>query len=636
MRFILGNNEVIQPAGMADLSLEKIRDKKLWGFVRKEMAYVKGIGECSFFEKKAIDILQSAYNESGIDAETLFTVEDDEGNQLFQSEVDYANFREDGKNFFANFRDRNGVVEFDSQRSMIVSIVTNSSIKVLSQKIIGAVSHQFEDASRIIELGKSGVFLDSSHTFPLKVKVKDSIGKGTGLSVMDPYKHEPIWLNTTEENKIVRVGAKFDCQINISSTATITSTPVLEVYNQANDKILEKKLAPIIIPANTNFSCSYFVDETISVPIDGFIVLTNLVQYSTTNSSYYKFEYQTSSFLSIEEDISVPDSNVPGINIFDAFEQIISKISGGLLTLNSPHLQKSGWFLTNGLNLRAVNAPINLSFDQLFEDLQKLECLSCGIYGNNVVIAPLGSVFSDLGLTLGNLSAINYRPLTDLLYSEVKAGCTNWKSDTPSGNMEVNALATYSTSIKKINQLLDLTLKNISTSSRLIEVVRRLQYFQSSSSAQTDTKNDNTLFLIDCDGATSIVGKNGLNEVASPYNMLKNWSYVLAGNKELIFSSQEGNTTAVDESGRLNLTASAFGDRMAVLEAPEVATTYINTDNILSFNDGGTLKRIFVTEMSYRWGGDNKLVAHGYLLNDNFIFKDSEYLFSRKNRSKLT
>ncbi|MFC0183365.1 hypothetical protein ACFFJX_12680 [Pseudarcicella hirudinis] len=206
-------------------------------------------------------------------------------------------------------------------------------------------------------------------------------------------------------------------------------------------------------------SKSFNIDETVSVPILGYIQLVLNVSYSSTSGSYYKFEYLTSSFLSIEEDVQIQGSDCRCIPVYDAFSQIVNTISQGKLELSSSHLQKSGWILTSGLNLRGESAVINTSFDQLFEDIQKLECLKAAIDGNKLIIEPYGKMLSSIGMQISNESLINKMPFTDLLYNEIKAGCSNWKSDTPSGNEEVNAIATYTTGIKKIKQSCDLVLK---------------------------------------------------------------------------------------------------------------------------------------------------------------------------------
>lgn len=171
---------------------------------------------------------------------------------------------------------------------------------------------------------------------------------------------------------------------------------------------------------------------------------------SATEPLTYTYTYNdSSSGLSIlrcsEEPIEW--KTVKAISVRNAFDSIITQSTNGTSELISYLFDNCLFdgYLTNNEGLQGQNSSINASLSKLFEELNNKYPASINIEETRVsVLSRCSFMVCQTPYRLEPIS-INRVVNSDLLYSNIKAGYNNWKSESKFGSLEYNSTREYQT-----------------------------------------------------------------------------------------------------------------------------------------------------------------------------------------------
>ena len=165
-------------------------------------------------------------------------------------------------------------------------------------------------------------------------------------------------------------------------------------------------------------------------------------------------------------------------------------------------------FITNGLNIRGFDKPINISIKNIFKSLSARYPL--GLWYDKVndyfVVEKLEYFYPNESFPfhLDEVGEITKTFATDIFYNSIKGGYPTQKYDELEGINEINAAATYSISIETKN------IKDISSpyygDSVGQELARKLN---KSYTYSQDTDYDNNVYITKTDGSETIQGATG-------------------------------------------------------------------------------------------------------------------------------
>lgn len=600
-KFYLAGVEMEQPEGINGLYLERIRDKAFGGFIRKRTSSIKGIGSVTIVDLEMCLILQSEWDAKGIDGVTEFKIVQNE-EAIYLSEVDYGQYsvNQNGHATIA-FRDPQGIVQFDSNIDKEYEILPAGSIFLDKTELTGKATHAI-DTANVVSRGTPGgkPFFFS---VPLKVNAKDSVTNGIGLDVKAVEGLQaPFWQNNDTKPVKISVGG----YLAFTAVSNAIDHVTVSVVSRINGSIFEVFTLLQFDTNTVSQNRTVIIDKIINVGVSGDVCL--LIQ-GTESITGYNYTFQTAD-ISVGQDLEFKGSSVSGLLASTLLSSLVVKMSEGLLTFVDEALVIQNPFITNGLCLRQNDGTIKVSFLKLFTGLSKIYNLALSIESSVVYLRKKDTNFKRSGsYSLINnenieVSTVVLSALSDKFLSEIKVGYSEWKSDTVLGNLEFNSGRTYDTAFKKTKSSLDLTVNELVASGKLIEKQRRLQYEILKSNEKTDDKNDNTLFIIDSDGARSILGTNGINEGINPVQILLNHSLENGHCKEFTYRTGEGNVSVevlgnIQNASFLSLTK-FFTGRQVLIEGNCTLLDYLSLDDKVLIQFDGKEMEAWIEEDLYR------------------------------------
>jgi len=217
------------------------------------------------------------------------------------------------------------------------------------------------------------------------------------------------------------------------------------------------------------------INETFDIGISDEIFL---YAKSATEPVTYTYTYNdSSSGLSVLRCSTEPIEwkTVKAISVRDAFETIITQSTNSTSELVSYLFDNCEFdgYLTNNEGLQGLNSSINVSLFKLFEELNNKYPSSINIEGNEVSI--LARCEFMVCRTPYKLKPISIKRVvnSDLLYSNIKVGYNNWKSESKFGSLEYNSTREYQTDYAISANTLSLLNDWSSSSSIISEQIRK-------------------------------------------------------------------------------------------------------------------------------------------------------------------
>lgn len=163
------------------------------------------------------------------------------------------------------------------------------------------------------------------------------------------------------------------------------------------------------------------------------------------------------------------------ISVKNAFKTIISNSTNQTSVLSKYIFDDCVFdgYLTNNEGLQGSVSTINVSLSKLFEELNNKYPASIDINGNNVNVLARCSFMTCQQPYKIQPSDITREVNTDLLYSNVKVGYNNWKSESKFGSLEYNSTRDYETAYNISSNSLSLLNDWSSSSSIISEQIRK-------------------------------------------------------------------------------------------------------------------------------------------------------------------
>lgn len=583
MIFTLNTVQIQEPKGVKSLYQTEVRNERYFGIVRRKLARVVGIGQVEFIEKKAIDLIEAHRLKYKVNAQVLFEIKNDYNKALYSGFIDFATLVRTEQGYSCSFRDGGAVNAFDNNIDTVYSLTPNKQITLKKQDIFGTVSHEIDSALAVI-------FGKEEFAIPFKVKNKESVGEGLGLSVLNPFGKSPVYINSTTQKKNINVSGQL--VFDASSSSANTFNVALVVISADGAVVKDLHLVSFNTTSSTA-SKNVIFNQAITIDTNESI---SIMIHSVNGS--FDFNFKSDSFLSIEEDIYEASSQCWAISIYDAISQICTKNS--VIFEIDIEILKS-LYLTTGKNIRDGKNNINASFGYIFDDLKKIFCLSCNSADDKIKISyikdlPKGYVqFVDRSC----IASIEYSFANNYVYNTIKAGYNTWQSGTQLGNNETNTQAEYATGYDQVKSNLDLICNKLSASSKLIEYIRRMQYKQDKSSTTTDDKFDDQLFLIDIDSDS--------NETLTPKNILENWQFFLGYSESIDYLSSVGGYELVSGYEQIKFDVSGITGEEVAIELNKDFVTYDQIYNVFSWMEGGNTKKALLLRKEYRMANNTFL-----------------------------
>lgn len=544
-RFYLDRTEVAEPESFTNISFEKKRDEKYFGFIlrRKGIVKVVGAGQVKFTEEKAVAILRAAKERDGYGAIVKFVVYYQD-TLAYEGTVNFWNAEFYNESVVVTFSDDANAVKFTANASTKYQIETNTTQTLGSSGVIGKTTHQISPTLKTFRK-KTPSNTDFSHVVPFQLVSGSSNANVNQITSFDSIL--PIYTNDSEKKTV-----SIDASIFVNARAG------------SNIRLKVNELVIFEYPLTTTATdYIWTIDKTITLqPYE--TVTIKVVSVSDDDDVLFIYDSEKT-VLSINEVKDVKDTAVNCISTFDLLSGLVNKATDGALRLNSYFISTLSHDWTNGKNLRGVSSVITTSFDDLFTELNKMYCLYCTITDTEVIIEQRKDIAkkgTKSYLDRDNITSEVKTPNRDFLYSNVKVGYKNWQLDSALSNQEVNAYMEYKTNLFGRENTLNLECDSIA-SGILIEEIRQMQFGKVTNEQQK--KFDDTLVsLIASDGKadymTSNVNEDARNLSIRPQIMLTEWAGVLGGYSSWKFTSGLGNYSAVIGIKSQNEDIKTFGN----------------------------------------------------------------------------
>jgi hypothetical protein len=590
--FYLNGTQIEEPAGFTGLYWTRVRHADYFGIWRHRTARVMGIGECGF-DGEAGNLLRTLWEKDGPQASAFFEVA--EGDQIiFKSEVDFGIKNDNGRYFNCGFRDDDA--ELDSLSDLKVSVPVKIQCEFPQQMISEGLVYS-------IGLGLAGPFHFSGTTHSVPFVTAKS-GEGNGLSVTNPTELESIYRNGTNRKSVVKLEGKL--------TGSWSGYGAFSIIAQLLQGAEVKDSKTIAILNTSGSEQSTYISDSIEVPQGSYLRL------AVVGSNNITATYNAESYLTIYENSESATQLIWGVTLKQAFESLVKALAGSTVTISSRYLSKglgASRIITSERNLRGYKSNIQMSFKSLFDDMNAIDNLACWKRGNVLYIETKADMLGKVGRSLiEDYETLNYSA-NPFFASVVKSGYSQWKSDTAAGRDEFCTERTHYTRQDKIKNSRDLTVKSLSASGKVMEILRR-----NPNSDKADTSQDEMLFVIVASksgsifkavtgGVENVISPSSvINAGISPRNNLAKWMNILGVNGDLVFSAGTGNIDAKTGKTSEQKTLPAknykqlFSKNYATIETGMTMREYSELGEVVDFYDhNGTQKSILVMEDSYRF-----------------------------------
>lgn len=603
--FYLDGTQIDEPKGFSgEFYWTRVRNPEYFGIWRHATATVKGVGEVGF-DGVGRRILKTVYDRDKTNGKCLFYIEE-AGQRVYQGEVDFNLWRDDGRFFYVNFRDEDGV-ELDALADLVVGLTPQTLIELPQQPLSEGIAYEIDPGQRGAIKG------GSTYSIPFKAAQQ---GEGSGLSVVLPTNQEPIYLNRTDRTARIEISGKLVGSFSGSGTVSITAQTTV-------DGVVKSEIQLALI-ATSGSEQQIILSQTIQVPPGAYVrILADPTDTITATHS-------GDTFLTLYENAETTESFVWGLTFKQAVTALLQTITGGKVSLSSSYLTKgvgATRLLTSEPNLRGYKRDVQTSFRMLWEDMNRIDNLACWRRGGTLYIETKAQMIRMVGRTrVDDYETLSHGP-ADLFVSRIQSGYDLWSSGTAAGREEFCSLRTHQTKSAKVKESVDLVCRNISASGRLMEVLRRNPQGQSA-----DSGMEERLFVI-------VAGKSGsgyaartggvtgvtnpatvINADISPRQNLLRWMNYYGVNGTATLVSGQANTTAevggISESKPVEPTTQLFTGRRVMMQLSMTMQEYKQLGEVIEYTDHDGQDRAFlVTEDSYRFS-NGKATLMGYELNE--------------------
>lgn len=477
-KFYLDGTEVRQPIGFENLVFEKTRSGLFGGFVYGTYGYIQGFKNLTFYEAVARDIIRDAIKEKGLKAEIYFECTYC-SKLVFLGRVDVLSVEFDDLNRVSvGVTDSSDADKLMSRARIDYAIEPTRSVLLHAKELPSVANFVIEREIQFLRKGISGGFqFDCSHYVPFSVS-------GSELQGATSVSFSGLQLYESDSNG--QIGINGVLKWSSESEQSLAYKLVLYVVDGGN-RVKYTRVIGQYVANEVETTETAVVNEVVSVSYRDRVEL----KIEGGASSGFKFLYMPESYLGIGEKVVGESSECVGLTLYEAFTQLVAKMTEGTVVFESALLRNSGDFVTSGENIRGLKKSVNVSLAFLFENLAKMMPVEASLEDGVFRIEKKGSRKRtvDIDEVLEYKEAID----TSRVYSGVKVGYKNWQAEAKWKDDEFNSTRDYATEVVNNSSVLDLTNEFI-TGGYLIEETRQRQL--SDKTKNEEWKYDTNIFLI--------------------------------------------------------------------------------------------------------------------------------------------
>lgn len=589
--FYLNGTKIDEPAGWQGVYWTRVRHPDYFGIWRHRTAKVQGVGEVGF-GGEAREILRALWEKDKANASAIFSVAEG-GEIIYEAEVDFAIFNDNGRYFNVGFRDED--TELDSLSTTTVSIAPQIQIQFPEQPISEGIGYTVENTFTTPFYG------GTSHSVPLGTSKS---GEGNGLTVESPAELEPIYRNGTNRKSILQLQGSIVGIWQGFGQVSIKAEVIQEGV------VRDSRLVSVFEASGAQQSA--YVLENVEIQPGAYLRLI-VVSAGGLNVSY-----SGETYLTIYENAETSSALIWGLTWKQAIESLLLKLTGGKVTLSSNYLSKGAGAtrcITSERNIRGYQSNLLVSFKSLWDDMNAIDNLACWRRDGVLYIETKADMIGKVGRSRITDYETLIHSASSMFYSSYQVGYRNWQSGTSAGREEFCTERTYLTEQQKVKSALNITVNGMSASGKTMEALRR-----NPNSEKADTAQDEKLFVIVADKSSGVyVSRTGsvegvinpanvINADISPRRNLLRWSNILGSNGTAMFSAGTGNISAkcYGESESADVSpdpaAQIFSDKSVMIETGMTMRQYSQLGEVFEYYDhDGLLKSALILEDGYRF-----------------------------------
>ena len=461
-RIYISNFEVQESNidGFDSIKVKKDLSDTYWGYWNEDgFGFgTEGSTKVTIKDQLVSSYVKKVFDRDGFSAEIPVIIINEDSGQRVELLIDFSDYSEmDCCYIQCSFRPKGGGDLLRSREKVEYPLQLTETIRVPIRDLPSQVNFSVTNS---IYSGGTGDSL--SHYIPLIVG-ENAFDSGTPNNVVIGEEKQFVTFNTD------------DC-ISIVGSVKVSGSSNTSGLFYAYLKIGATTYLIGSYPINSTLT-----EQTITIEYDTDVTVTDQASLYITSSiasSLFQFAYDASSAgISIQRCESTPIEwkEVKAISVKNAFKTIIGNSTNQISSLSKYIFDDCLFdgYLTNNDGLQGFISTINVSLIKLFDELNNKYPSSIDINGLNVnVLARCEFIKCGTPYEIFPTD-INRDVNSALLYSNVKVGYNNWKSESKFGSLEYNSTREYATDYAISSNSLSLLNDWSSSSSIISEQIRK-------------------------------------------------------------------------------------------------------------------------------------------------------------------
>lgn len=545
-RHRLNGVDIEEPQGFAGIAFTIVRDPVMHG-VNVE-ATVNSLG----FYGNAFDILKAAKDADRIDAVVVYTAEqrcegESEWTEAINGKLNFGSYNEscgetciirmgvENSNCYMTFKNRfdqkvdiESIVAFDKITQLAPYSGLGLNMQLATQEIPISADASVSAEGDGITIENLSFTSDNLMIRPVYGTVRDNSILTGNLDQVVNFFQDPgntffLTPQVLMEEFAECIEGQWNYTVRLKGSFTIVSGIELSSTNAISlqfDKWNGDTATPrvtvnsFVIIADAQVGVTYNFDQTFtgSIDVEGGIgvyayLLMAVTGILTFADIQYNFDPETSFLLSNTK--ACPPTNCEVFMVNETLARATEAITDRCLTVKSDYYGRTDSepysseedgcgglrILTPGLKIRqAADKQFFASMKEMYEGLRAIDNIGIGIEGNNIRIEPV-EYYYDGTLRLMDILLVP-ESRTDIeesmIYSNIKTGYNKWEIKSIKGIDEFNSTKEYRTSIKSVNNTLEIR-SNLIAAGYIIETLRTQTLVNT---GNTDNTYDNDIFIV--------------------------------------------------------------------------------------------------------------------------------------------
>lgn len=506
--FFINNAQIKEPLNIRGFYLLRETSKRFNGSIFSELGRTEGVTNIITNDPDAIDLIKGLEDNHLTEARADFRCERF-GNLLFSSGIDFSSIS----------TNRQGNMDFslvDQSANIFVNNIDKKySIPLTTQ---GEYSSEtvYTDYRLTLDSDKLDIALNAVVSGRQCSPIFENDGKATLLGAIlsaEDYAARPFYKNDTGHKITLNMSFEIIGSVTVSSGGEIEPKILVK---DSNGLILFSLPVTKIAVSGTK-SISVVQELSLDIPSDANV---SFIFQSNSAFSSLIFNLDSGSSVSLSEgDLSA--ISVPIIPVTQALQSLVSLASDGDLQCEIVGAL-SGLELSSYASVRGRESFINISFGELWDDLNALFCLRISRSGNKIMIESFQNHFENLNpYTISDIKS--YDIVTDFenLYNSIQCGFSNWKPKNDAGIPERTAPISFATKLLSAPSTLDLTVKNLIGS---LKVLSECYLMRNRPGSQNENnENDQKVFILSSGNPiTSLTSIDSWSRVIGSYHKYAN------------------------------------------------------------------------------------------------------------------